>query len=201
MTIEKGVPWGSTARMPADVVVVPDEATAAQAVLRGGQCVVLQSGDLMRALGGTATTITPQHGSACRLLPCDVLRITLDDTTQTTAVSSVVVGSWRHPRWWVTSGGFLGALNVAPRAHPNDGLADALTFGDGLDLRQLFAIRRRMKLGDHLPHPQLTMQRAREVQWQHAQPAPVTIDGQSMGRVRSVHVVVQPDAFSLCVPA
>ncbi|MBJ7504812.1 MAG: hypothetical protein JHC86_03390 [Ilumatobacteraceae bacterium] len=199
MTIEKGVPWGSTSQTPADVVVVPDEATAAQAVSRGEQCVVLQSGDLIRALGGRAA-ITPQRGSACRLLPCDVLRITLDDTTQITAVSSIVVGSWRHPRWWVTSGGFLGALNVAPRAHPNDGLADALTFGDGLVLRQLVAIRRRMKLGDHLPHPLLTMQRAGEVQWQHAQPATVTIDGQRMGRVRSVRVVVQPDAFSLCVP-
>ena len=199
MTIEKGVAWGSVQPTPRDVIIATDEASAARAIRDGARCVALQSGDLLRALGKHDGVGNVQLNDNCLVLPCDIFRITLNETTEVVALSSVMAGSRRKPRWWVTSGGFLGKLNVAPRAHPNDGLADALSFGD-LPLRTTWAIRRRMRLGDHLPHPQLTMNRAAHVQWQGTGPTSVRIDGKIHGRFTAVRVVVQPDAFSLCVP-
>ncbi len=199
MTIEKGMPWGSVQPAPHDVVIASDEASAAQAFRNGARYVALQSGDLLRALGKGDGIGAATLAGNCLVLPCDVFRVTLDEHTEVVAVSSVMVGSRWKPRWWVTSGGFLGDLNVAPRAHPNDGFADALRFDD-VTMRTLWAMRRRMRLGDHLPHPRLTMTRAAEVLWQGARSAPVWVDGKLHGRFRNVQIVVQSDAFSLCVP-
>ncbi len=199
MTIQKGMAWGSVQPVPHDVIVATNEASAAQAIRDGARCIALQSGDLLRALGKQNGVGDVQLQSECLVLPCDVLHIALDESTEVLGLSSVMVGSRWKPRWWVTSGGFLGDLNVAPRAHPNDGLADALGFDD-VSLRTYLAIRRRMRLGDHLPHPQLTMTRAAHVQWQGTRRASVWIDGKLHGRFSDVHIVVHPDAFSLCVP-
>lgn len=211
MTIEKGAPWGVVSPTPHDVVTADSDEAAARAVARGAKFVFLGTGDLLRALGShdTAKNSTPRIGEPCLQLPCDILEVSLNhDSEVITAVSSVVVGTRLRPRWWVSAGGFLGALNIAPRAHPNDGLADALEFSSTPSFRQLLAIRRRMRLGDHLPHPLLGMHRAQQVQWHNtADPrgdtnrhsAPVSIDGKSYGRVRSVRVTVWPDAWTLCV--
>jgi hypothetical protein len=199
VTIEKGAPWGSVQPTPHEVVDSPNEASAAQAIQDGARYVALRSGNLLRALGRHHRTVDLQPNDNCLVLPCDVLQVTLDHSTEVVAVSTVIVGSRWQPRWWVTSGGFLGKLNVAPRAHPNDGLVDALTF-KGTSWRTLVAIRRRMQLGDHLPHPQLAMTRASEVQWKSDRPARITIDGKRYGRAAHVQIVVKPDAFSLCMP-
>jgi hypothetical protein len=218
MTIQKGAAWGTSAPAPHDMVVAESEEAAARAVQQGDKFVCLTSGNLLRALGSGIgdAQLPPKTGEPCLQLPCDIFEVSLNhDSTVITAVSSIVVGSRRRPLWWVTAGGFLGALNVAPRAHPNDGLADALEFVSAPSLRQLLTMRRRMRLGDHLPHPLLTMHRSQQVQW-HRSPqqesnlvqgrfggrrtASVSIDGKSYGRVHSVRVTVWPDAWTLCVP-
>lgn len=219
MTIEKGREWGEVARVPHDVLVAADEARLAQAVaahVRSGAthplAVALLRGDLLTALGGAAgqRVAAPGVGEACRLLPCDAYEVTISrakHTTTTLAVSSVVVGSAWRPAWWLASGGFLGSLNVAPDSHPNDGRADALAWSDATawstsDLRRLLAIRRRMRRGDHLPHPDLEMSRGATVRWQaQGSPRRVVVDGRSHGRADAVAVTVRPDAFCLVVAA
>lgn len=204
MTIEKGAAWGTVGVAPQDCVLAKDEAAAAFAVQQGALHVWLESGDVLRALG-LSTATGPLHvGSPCRLLPCDVLMVHLDDAPPVLALSSVIIGSWRKPQMWVTAGGFLGALNVAPRAHVNDGLVDALRFTRTVPLRQLLLMRRRMRLGDHLPHPLLSMHRAERVNWSQGEhgvkKSAVTIDGKQHGRAGQVSIKVRADAFSLCVP-
>ncbi|MFZ9867536.1 MAG: hypothetical protein ACO3FC_06150, partial [Ilumatobacteraceae bacterium] len=128
MTIEKGAPWGVVAPTPHDVVTADSDEAAARAVARGAKFVFLGTGDLLRALGShdTAKNSTPRIGEPCLQLPCDILEVSLNhDSEVITAVSSVVVGTRLRPRWWVSAGGFLGALNIAPRAHPNDDDAPA----------------------------------------------------------------------------
>jgi hypothetical protein len=213
VTIEKGREWGEVARVPHDVLVAADEARLAQAVVEHVRlgathplAVALLRGDLLTALGNASgqRAVAPQVGEACRLLPCDAYEVTIGDakhTTTTIAVSSVVIGSAWRPAWWMTSGGFLGRLNVAPNSHPNDGRADALAWSTG-NLRMLLAIRRRMRRGDHLPHPHLEMTRGAAVRWQaHGSSCRVVVDGRSHGRADSVAVTVRPDAFCLVVAA
>ncbi len=213
MTIQKGEPWGVVAPTPRDVVLAATEEAAARAVRDGARFVGLTSGDLVRALGpltshGRAAPSTLAIGEPCLQLPCDLLEVTLGDHDVVPAVSRVMVGSRFRPRWWVSAGGFLGDLNVAPRAHPNDGVADAVEFVSPVSARQILQIRRRMRLGDHLPHPGLVMHRGPRVQWSAMSTTPsparsaarVYIDGKRYARFTSVHVTVRPDAWTLCVP-
>lgn len=205
MTIEKGAAWGTVAMTPFDAVVAPDEAAMARAAGAGTRHIALASGDLLRALGVSAAAAIPTKGGSSLLLPCDLLEVRLDDGDPIPVVSHVLVGSPWRPRAWITTGGFIGRRNVAPRAHPNDGMIDVLEFKADLRLRGLFAVQRRMRLGDHLPHPLLSMQRTSRYEFTAATDsaqrasAPVTMDGRAYGRARRVQVTVRPDAFTLCV--
>jgi hypothetical protein len=199
MTIEKGAAWGVPGTAPHDLVVAADEAALARAVGSGVRHAALRDGDVLRALG--LTDATPPHaGGPALLLPCDAMRVRLDDRAPLTAVSTIIVGRRFRERVLASAGGFLGVLNVAPRAHPNDGLLDVLVIAPRTGARQLLAVRRRMRLGDHLPHPALTMCRAAAHEFSFADgPQRVVIDGRQHGRARRVRIDVLPDAFVLCV--
>lgn len=204
MTIQKGAAWGSVGSTPFGLVIAPDEEAASRAIGHGATHVQLLSGDLLRALGpgGRQTRLVP--GRPSLRLPCDALRVSLDDGEPFAAIGSVIIGSRWRPRAWLATGGFLGNLNVSPRAHPNDGLLDVLEFGPRLGVRRLLAIRRRMSRGDHLPHPMLSVHRAADFEWAGTDArggsARVVVDGRNHGRARRVRVVVHPDAFTLCLP-
>ena len=198
MTIEKGAAWGTRGTAPVDLVVADDEAALARAVGAGKRHLALREGDMLRALGlGDATP--PRAGEPALLLPCDALRVQLDDAPSLTAVSTVVVGGLLRARLVATAGGFVGRANVAPRAHPNDGVLDVLVVSPDMPLRQWLAARQRMWLGDHLPHPHMEMRRAasHDISFDSAQL--VRIDGTKHDRARRVRIDVLPDAFVLCV--
>jgi len=198
VTIEKGAAWGTRGTTPADLVVADDEAALARAVGDGKRHLALRDGDLLRALGlGDATP--PRAGEPALLLPCDALRVQLDDAPPITAVSTVVVGGLLRARFIATSGGFVGRANVAPRAHPNDGVLDVLIASPAMPLRQWLAARQRMQLGDHLPHPHMEMRRAAMHDLSLDSAQLVRIDGTKHGRARRVRIEVLPDAFELCV--
>jgi hypothetical protein len=199
MTIEKGAAWGVHGTAPHDLVVAADEAALARAVESGVRHAALRAGDVLRALGLTDAT-PPLAGEPALLLPCDAMRVRLDDRAPLTAVSTIIVGRRFRERIVASAGGFVGVLNVAPRAHPNDGLLDVLVVAPRTAARQLLAVRRRMRLGDHLPHPALTMRRAAAHEFSFADaPQRVTIDGRRHGRARRVRIDVLPDAFVLCI--
>ena len=217
MTIQKGRDWGESATVPFNVVVANDETGLARVVanaLQSGSVstsvdvprIALRTGNLLTTLGIASGSRLSSvcAGEPCRLLPCDAYEITLTAgrrTVTTVAVSTVLVGSAVNPIWWLTSGGFVGGLNVAPNSHPNDGRADALVWG-AMRLRDVLAIRRRMRLGSHLPHPALEMQRGSTLRWQSSQGRRrVMIDGRNYGRADAVSVTVRPDAFTLVVTA
>lgn len=201
MTIEKGGSWGRVAPTPADLLVADDEHSAARAVAGGAKYLALRSGDLLRAIGIAEGTPAPRVGEPSLQLPCDVLEVTCDHE-RTVALSSVVIGTTARPRVWVSLGGFLGTFNVSPRAHPNDGLLDALRFDGPVPIRQLLAIRRRMRLGAHLPHPSLSIERTADFRWcaDDARGTPVRIDRRRRGRVGLVTLTVRADAYVLCAP-
>jgi diacylglycerol kinase family enzyme len=86
---------------------------------------------------------------------------------------------------------------VAPRAHPDDGLLD--TFDARVPAGQRLAVRRRLPLGAHLPHPAIAERRARAVQTRLDRPLPVWLDGTPVGEARDLSVRVEPDALTIVV--
>ena len=203
MTIKKAEEWGSDGVVPHDLVVALDEESLARAVAHGSRHVSLQAGDLLSALGSSIDVRELRLGERCRLLPFDAYEVTVSrrgNSETTVAVSTVLVGSALRPAWWFTAGGFVGRFNSIPNSHPNDGRADALEWSR-TTLRERLAIHRRMRLGDHLPHPALRTVRGETITWQSDRGSlPVTIDGRSWGRADEVTITVRPDAFVLFMP-
>ena len=93
------------------------------------------------------------------------------------------------------------AAGGQPTEQACPGCGTRLVWG-AVRLRDVLAIRRRMRLGSHLPHPALEMQRGSTLRWQSSQGRRrVMIDGRNYGRADAVSVTVRPDAFTLVVTA
>lgn len=92
---------------------------------------------------------------------------------------------------------WLGTWDVAPRAHPGDGLLDitdgTLRAGDRLEAH------RRLPTGTHLPHPDLRTSRVAAEQFDLEPALDVWLDGERIGRTRHLSVRLEPDALRVVV--
>lgn len=203
MTIEKGVPWGSPGRLPADGAVVRSDAEArvvVEAARRAGRPVPplgLLGGDLCRTLGGT--------GDAARLRSADAMTFSVDlgaalvDGRLHWFVAHLVARRswWRGRAVSVMNAQWLGRWDLGPRSHPDDGLLD-ISDAD-LSLSQRLAARRRLPLGTHVPHPDIATRRTAAWQTDLRPPLDVWLDGEKLGRARELSVRVEPDALTVVV--
>ena len=120
-------------------------------------------------------------------LPVDVVAVTVGIGTEAiVAVNSVVVGvapdrlrAWHRPvglsveidgkpvdaaaatTLVVMNGQYLRGLDLSPRGHPGDGVAEAQLYALPPGARR--AMRSRLAVGAHLPHPAITIRRAHRV--------------------------------------
>lgn len=198
MTIRKGEQWGAAGELPAHGVVCADDAEAhhvVTAALRAQEPIPplgLEGGDLCRTLGGV--------GKGTTTVVCD-LGVALLDGRLHWFVSSLVArrGSWWRGRAWLAmNGAYLGDWNVAPRAHPGDGLLDVLDIRVGPTVWP--QARRRMRTGAHVPHPAIAEKRTSGTQVELERPMHVWLDGiRSEEAVRSISVRVEPDALTVVV--
>jgi len=199
MTIEKGKEWGQVVSTPPGVVVVGTDVALVQAWKKNNDSVIaVRGGDLFKALGQPATDLTQ---STIRVAPIDLFLTVVhcEDGTVLTeyAASSIEIGSWRTRRRYVciSNTGFVNTMNIAPRAHPNDGEMDVVTVSASMDWRQRFIARRRAQLGNHVPHPHISMERGTEASWSREYKREVlSIDGHSIGKWSRIVVTVMPDA-------
>ena len=98
----------------------------------------------------------------------------------------------------VMNGQYLRGLDLSPRGHPGDGVAEAQLYGLPPGARR--AMRARLATGAHLPHPAITVRRARQaVVVRAARPVPLEIDGVPAGRITSLTVTLRPSAYRLLV--
>jgi hypothetical protein len=210
MTIRKGSEWGSVGPVPDDVVRVRSDAELHRLVVDARRAgapippVALLGGALMRAVGG--------DGDPGRLagdvprLPCDLVRVEIDggdgaapDVTWA-AVHAVARRSWwRGPVVAAMNGQFLDEWDVAPRAHPNDGRVDVVEVSPSMGVRDRWRARGRLPAGMHVPHPAITTRARDEVELTFDRPVRVWVDGVEAGEGRRVRLVVEPDAFVVCV--
>jgi diacylglycerol kinase family enzyme len=174
--------------------------------------------DLARAIGlvaGAAFT-----GLA---LPLDALAVRVGDApSERVAVNSVVVGvapdrlrPWHRPvgltveidgtpvdsgpatTLVVMNGQYLRGLDLSPRGHPGDGVAEAQLYALPPGARR--AMRTRLATGAHLPHPAITIRRARRVVVRASRPAALEVDGVPAGQISDLEITLRPAAYRLLV--
>lgn len=201
MTIRRGEPWGRPGTLGAGGVVVHSDAAARSAVelaRREGRpypALGLLGGDLCRTLGGTGAEARLHDGSGV-VVPIDLGEALLDGRLHL-FVAHLVLGAswWRGRRVHVMNAEWLGGADIAPRAHPNDGLLDVIELSAAMGARERFKVRRRLASGTHLPHPGITARRAPAFQFEFDRPVAVTLDGLTVGEARRVSARLEPDAL------
>ena len=198
MTIRRGEAWGAPGELPAHGVVCDDDGDAQRVVTAARRAqepvppLGLTGGDLCRTLGGV--------GKGTTTVTCD-LGVALLDGRLFWFVSSLVArpGSWWRGRAWLAmNSAHLGEWNIAPRAHPGDGLLDVLDVRVGPTVWP--QARRRMRTGAHVPHPAIAEKRVAAAQVELERPMFVWLDGvRSESKVRNISVRLEPDALTVVV--
>lgn len=200
MTIRPGQAWERPLDAPLTVGSLGTDAELAAAVATGQSGPFsVSGGDLYRAIG---RPVGPSYG---HVVAVDAVAVRLDDGAERIAVAHVVARRPGGTGWWrgrivaVCNVDYVGEWNVAPRAHPNDGRIDVVDVAATMSLRARWQARRRLPLGTHVPHPDITTRSARQVAFEFNEPLTVWLDGTPVGAARTLTVSVRPDAFELLV--
>lgn len=203
MTIKKGEAWGSHAPLPDGGVVVRSDAEAHHVVEAARRANLpipplgLLGGDLCATVGGSGDEARLHSPDAITLV-CDLGAALLDGRLHWFVSSLVARGPWWRGRAFLAmNAAHLGEWNVAPKAHPGDGLLD--TFDARVRVSQVLAMRKRLVTGSHLPHPGIATRRAPAVQIELDRPMPVWLDGVRVEDARNISVRVEPDALTVVV--
>jgi hypothetical protein len=191
MTIRRGEDWGEPVLTPTDLVEVTSDADAARSVM-AGRSVRLCGGDLWATLGAQT------RDTAVMRFPVDLLHVEADGRSFT-AIAHVIARRswWRGSIVAVMNTDHLGRWDVAPRAHPNDGLADVVEVDSAMGVRARSQAWRRLSTGTHLPHPSLHNRRITAESWTFERPLQLWVDGVARGTVRSLRVAVEPDGATV----
>jgi len=180
------------------VPIASDAGLAAHLAAGDDRPVILRGGDLHRTTGASAAAETSL------LLPIDVVAVDTDDGTWR-AVAHVVarrpgrLGWWRGPIVAAMNAEHLGRLDVAPRAHPNDGRVDVVTVDAAMGVRDRWQAWRRLPTGSHLPHPRIAVARRATFETTFERPLAIFVDGVERARSRDLRVTVEPDAAAVYV--
>ena len=211
MTIRKGEEWGERAVLPRGLPSAGDDASVARwfesappGSAEAG--IVLHGGDLARTLGSVGA---PTTGAEATRAVVDVLSVAAATGESCTAVAHVVVRTGRRGSgWWrptgrvviVMNAQFIGDADPTPRSHPGDGRLDVLDVDASLSRRARRQVRRRLRTGSHLPHPQLTVTSSPTHAVEFVGACTVVVDGRVWLRRRSgirLAVRVRPDALTV----
>jgi len=205
MTIRKGEEWGTRLIAPENLVLLSDDAQLAQ--LDPHSIGVLLGGDIHHTLGTPPPVVS---GAECTQLNIDAIQVTvtttlLDEVT-VLASSRVEVGHFR-PRIFgrqgykcITNGGVINGRNLAPRAHPNDGVLDCVEISEEMTFRDRLTAMKKSVSGTHLPHPHIHVTRHETFSGLRGRKRPdLSIDGQIVPDWLSFTVTVLPDYWKIVV--
>lgn len=196
--IEKGQAWGERRIVPTGMRVVGDDLALHEWVVTHRQQgrpigeVAIGGGDLARTVAGGA-----RIGHEATYAPLDVVHLAADGDDVTWAATHVVARRswWRGEVLLAMNAEHLGDYDVAPRAHPNDGLLDIVRVDPSMGWRARRQARQRARLGTHLPHPQLTVSRRATHSVRFARPLVVWVDGVRWRQATTLDLTVEVDAY------
>jgi hypothetical protein len=205
VTVEKGAPWGAPGPLPEGAVLVRSDGEARAALeaarhdRRDFPVLGLLGGDLCRTLGGRGDE-SRLRGSEATLAMVDVGEVLLDGRVRFFVAHVVVRGSswWRGPLVVAMNAQYLGRWDVAPRAHPGDGLLDVLETGPGFGLGDRWKAWRRLPAGAHVPHPRITVRRVAAAQLD-VEGRQVWLDGERQPPAHALSIRLRPDALQVAV--
>jgi len=180
--------------LPPDGLVVGSDAAAsdAAAAALGDHTplpvIGLLAGDLCRTVGGPGSR-ERLHTDDAVTLPIDVCEAVIDAERRVFDAHVVAHRSWWYGRLWAAlNAEWLGDWDVAPRAHPGDGLLDVMDVS--LSTRDRVRARRRLPSGTHVPHPRIRQQRVASIDVEFDRPLRIWVDGVPMGESRAIGVRV-----------
>ena len=195
MTIEKGKPWGSSCVVSPSRVVISTDSELAQRT--SDELISLNGGDIWRSLGSPQI---PEVNTAATRVNIDAIQVVVDHQQLHHASSSVEIGSFlgRGRYLCIANASFVGLRNIAPRAHPNDGSLDYLEIHASMSWRQRWTASRRSLTGTHIPHPQITTRRIRDITIERAHSSEILrIDGVAHKNWKTISVQILPDHWQV----
>ncbi|WP_420638106.1 hypothetical protein [Candidatus Poriferisocius sp.] len=203
MPIQRGEDWGEPGGLGPDGVLVSsdDQArTLIEEARRSNQPVPdigLVGGDLCRTLGGRGRADAIRSPDAWRFA-VDLGAVLLDGRLFWFCAHLVARRrGWAGEALVAMNAAWRGSWRLGPQAHPGDGLLDIshgrLSAGDRL------RARRRVRTGDHLPHPQIRVRRTSAFQVDLEQPLLVELDGRPVQRATTLSIRVEPAALTVVV--
>ena len=131
-------------------------------------------------------------------LPVDLGSVLIDGRQHWFVAHLVARRSWWRGRVVaVMNAQWIGAWDVAPKGHANDGMLDVLDGDPGFDDR--LKVRKRLATGTHVPHPAIAVSRVAALQVAFDRPTPIWLDGERVGTARSLSVRTEPDALTCVV--
>ena len=130
-------------------------------------------------------------------MPPDRLRSWHRPAGLSVEIDGAVVDAANATSLVVMNGQYLRGLDLSPRGHPGDGVAEAQLYALPPGARR--AMRTRLTTGAHVPHPAITIRRARRVVVRAARPAPLEVDGTPAGNVTALEITLRPAAYRLLV--
>ncbi len=157
----------------------------------------LVGGDLCRTLGGRGRADAIRSPDAWRFA-VDLGAVLLDGRLFWFCAHLVARRrGWAGEALVAMNAAWRGSWRLGPQAHPGDGLLDIshgrLSAGDRL------RARRRVRTGDHLPHPQIRVRRTSAFQVDLEQPLLVELDGRPVQRATTLSIRVEPAALTVVV--
>jgi ATP-dependent Clp protease adapter protein ClpS len=162
-----------------------------------GLVVGLTGGDLHRTVGGSSVA-GRLHTDDAYVFPVDVIEVELDEA-RTMRFVAHLVGHDRGFRRGIAAMNVdsRGAHRLGPHAHPGDAVVDVYTYD--LAWGDVWRVAPRAKLGTHVPHPRIALQRAALVDVVLPRPVPVRADDVRVGNARRLRFTVLPDAIRIVV--
>jgi YegS C-terminal NAD kinase beta sandwich-like domain len=217
VTIAKGQAWGSVGgpapvdhRARSDCELVQHVLSHREGATGGVAPLIvgLTGGSLWESLGGQSVVGRLEAADAMHL-PVDLMRLdlgpelgpaseasghrkTLDERRHWAVATIHATARLRRPVAVIGNIGAWKKYRALPRAHPGDGIADAL-WGD-LGWQSLWQVSKRAVTGTHLPHPGITARRAATVTIELERPCMWFADGNEVGRAAVATITVEPDA-------
>jgi hypothetical protein len=205
MTIRRGEEWGAVGPAPDGVIAVSSDAELGSVVRWARErdaaippCALL-GGDLMRTVGGTGDR--DRLRGEMVVMTVDVVKVETDAGAASWFVAHLLARRswWRGPVTAAMNAEFMGAWDVAPRSHPNDGRVDVVEVSDRLRVRQRWAARGRLASGTHVPHPDITIRSTSTLAVDLPSRTRLWLDGVVWERARRIVLTVEPDAMVVCV--
>lgn len=206
MTIRKNENWGVTVARPESLVICETDAAASQLATeyflqqKSIPAIAITRSNLSRALGTKGSVVNSQNMQAT---PFDLIEITFADDSKTEQKVLALGFGLLRKSWWrgdivaVMNTSFIGDWDCAPRSHPNDGKFDLLTVSSEMKPTQRLIASRRLRLGTHLPHPQISVKQITSFEADCSAKPNLFVDNRKFVCVNQCKFRLLPDALTL----